>query len=218
VASGTGNAALGINAASNYTSSESNNITIGNAGTAGESGVIRIGATQTKTFVAGIFNVPISNGSPVLVDSFGQIGTMSSSLRFKEDVEDMGKASAALMQLRPVVFHYKPSYDDGSHILQYGLIAEEVAKVYPNLVQYDNEGQPLAVRYHLINAMLLNEVQKQHAQIEEQAAEIASLKANTETSRRQAAKQAAEIDEQRGRLEILEARLARLETGTTSRR
>jgi hypothetical protein len=73
----------------------------------------------------------------------------------------MGEASADLMKLRPVTFYYKPAYDDGSHLRQYGLIAEEVAKLYPDLVQYDRDGLPLAVRYHAVNAMLLNEVQKQ---------------------------------------------------------
>jgi hypothetical protein len=69
------------------------------------------------------------------------------------------------MQLRPVTFHYKPEYDDGSHLLEYGLIAEEVARVFPELVQADRSGKPLAVRSHLVNAMMLNEVQRQHRTI-----------------------------------------------------
>jgi hypothetical protein len=71
------------------------------------------------------------------------------------------------MQLRPVTFHYKAGYDDGSHLLQYGLIAEEVAEVAPSLVQYDAQGKPFTVRYHAVNAMLLNEAQKQHARLHE---------------------------------------------------
>jgi hypothetical protein len=79
------------------------------------------------------------------------------------------------MQLRPVNFFYKPEYDDGSHMLQYGLIAEEVAKVYPEMVAYDNDGQILTVKYQLLAPMLLNEVQKQNSQIQSQAAQIRSL-------------------------------------------
>jgi polyhydroxyalkanoate synthesis regulator phasin len=118
----------------------------------------------------------------VYIDSNGQLGTLTSSLRFKQDVEDMGAASEGLMQLRPVTFHYKPQYDDGSHLLEYGLVAEEVARVYPELVQSDRSGKPLAVRSHFINAMMLNEVQRQHRtiaaqqeRIDEQQAEIAEL-------------------------------------------
>src|ERR1039457_4443808 len=74
----------------------------------------------------------------------------------------MGDSSSKLFQLRPVTFFYKPEYDDGSHALQYGLIAEEVAKVYPEMAVYDKEGQPYAVRYQLLAPMLLNELQKQH--------------------------------------------------------
>ena len=98
-------------------------------------------------------------------------------MRFKEDVETMGEASHDLMKLRPVVFHYKAPYDDGSHLLQYGLIAEEVAKVYPDLVQYDGKGPPFTVRYQSINVMLLNEIQKQKAELDEQGARIRRLEA-----------------------------------------
>ena len=106
------------------------------------------------------------------MNSSGQLGTITSSLRFKDDVADMGEATDGLMKLRPVTFRYKAGVDDGSRLLQYGLVAEEVAKVYPNLVQYDDKGQPFTVRYHMINAMLLNEVQKQHGTIEEQKAQL----------------------------------------------
>jgi trimeric autotransporter adhesin len=108
----------------------------------------------------------------VFVNGNAQLGNSTSSRRFKDDIEDMGDASADLMELRPVIFHYKPAYDDRSHLLQYGLIAEEVAKVYPDLVQLDDQGRPQAVRYDLVNAMLLNEVQKQHRTIATQAAEL----------------------------------------------
>lgn len=130
----------------------------------------------------------------MFVDAAGKLGTVTSSARFKEDVEDMGGASDPLMRLRPVVFHYKAGYDDGSRLLQYGLIAEEVASVAPDLVQLDEKGQPFTVRYHAVNAMLLNELQKQHAKVEEQAAEIA--------------RQTARLEDQEARLRRLESLLA----------
>jgi len=113
----------------------------------------------------------------VYINPSGQLGTTTSSLRYKEEIQDMGDASSRLMELRPVTFYYKPQYSDGARTLQYGLIAEEVAKVSPDLVQYDpSTGEPQTVYYHLVNAMLLNEVQKQHHQILSQKDEILSQK------------------------------------------
>ncbi len=165
---GTGNTALGFQAGRNNISGN-NNIHIGNPAPGSESNTIRIGNTQTATFLAGVDGVTIASGTQVFIDSTGQLGTITSSLRFKEDVSDMGNASHDLMKLRPVTFHYKT---DGSHLLQYGLIAEEVAKVYPDLVQYDDQGKPFTVRYHLINVMLLNELQKEHGRTEELQAKL----------------------------------------------
>jgi hypothetical protein len=172
--SGSGNVALGYLAGSNIIGG-SNNIDIGNNPPGNESNTIRIGntAVQTATFLAGVNGATSASGTEVFVNSSGQLGTITSSLRFKEDLEDMGDASQGLMKLRPVTFRYKAAYDDGSRLLQYGLVAEEVAKVYPDLVQYDDKGQPFTVRYHMINAMLLNEVQKQHGTIEQQKAQLA---------------------------------------------
>lgn len=176
--SGTDNIGIGVLAGVNIAGG-SYNIDIGNRAPGNESNTIRIGdiTKQTATFIAGIDGVTISSGTQVLIDSNGQLGTLTSSLRFKEDVQSMGDASRDLMKLRPVVFHYKVPYDDGSHLLQYGLIAEEVAKVYPDLVQYDAKGQPFTVRYHEINVMLLNEIQKQKAQLDAQEARIQKLEA-----------------------------------------
>jgi hypothetical protein len=175
---GSGNIAVGSGAGAHITAGTFN-IDIGGSPASDESNVIRIGAvgTQTAAFIAGVNGVTSSGGTAVFVNSSGQLGTATSSLRFKEDVEDMGTASDALLQLRPVTFHYKPAYDDGSRLLQYGLIAEEVARVYPGLVQYDQEGRPLTVRYQFVPAMLLNEVQKQRARIEELEARLARLEA-----------------------------------------
>lgn len=193
-ATGSNNIGLGRLAGTNITSG-TNNIHIGNNAPGNESNTIRIGNTQTATYVAGVNGATASSGVQVFVDAAGKLGTVTSSKRFKEHVRDMGEASDALMLLRPVTFHYKAPYDDGSRLLQYGLIAEEVAKVAPDLVQYDLTGNPFTVRYHALNAMLLNELQKQHAKVEEQAAELA--------------RQKAQIEEQEARLQRLEALLSR---------
>src|SRR6202034_342260 len=107
--------------------------------------------TQTGgTYVAGIYGATASSGVEVLVNSSGQLGTVLSSGRFKEQITDMGDTSSKLLDLRPVNFFYKPDYDDGSHLLQYGLIAEEVAKIYPEMVAYGHDGQVLTVKYQLL--------------------------------------------------------------------
>lgn len=175
---GTNNIGIGVFAGANITNG-SYNIDIGNSAPGNESNTIRIGNStrHTAAFLAGVNGVTILSGSQVFVDASGQLGTITSSVRFKEEVATMGEASHDLMKLRPVTFRYKAPYDDGSHLLQYGLIAEEVAKVYPDLVQFDDKGQPLTVRYHLINVMLLNELQKQQTRLDEQAARIQRLEA-----------------------------------------
>ena len=106
--------------------------------------------------------VTASGGVTVFVNSNGQLGTLTSSRRFKNDIKDMGTISEKLMRLRPVTFRYKDTAESGPHHLQYGLIAEEVAKVYPDLVQYDKQGKPFTIYYHLLTPMLLNELQKEH--------------------------------------------------------
>ncbi len=118
-----------------------------------------------------------SGGEAVYVTATGQLGTMNSSRRFKEQITDMGDTSSKLFQLRPVNFFYKPEYDDGSHLLQYGLIAEEVAKVYPEMVADDKDGQILTVKYQLLTPMLLNEVQKQAAENRSLEERVAALEA-----------------------------------------
>jgi hypothetical protein len=182
---GNNNIAIGYLASFNVSNGNSNNIHIGNQGVANDgavtnSGVIRIGTsgTQTSFFVAGVSGVPTGLGSPVpvLIDANGQLGTMSSSQRFKEDIQDMGDSSSGLMRLRPVTFRYKQPYTDGSKPIDYGLIAEEVADVYPDLVAYSPSGEVQTVQYQKVNAMLLNEVQKQHQQILQQNGRIQELK------------------------------------------
>ncbi len=154
-------------------------------GAASDSGVIRIGASgsQTSFFAAGVSGTTtgLSGAVPVVIDSNGQLGTVSSSRRYKEDIQDMGEASSGLLRLRPVTFRYKQPYQDGSNPIDYGLIAEEVADVYPDLVAHSSDGQIETVQYQKLNAMLLNEVQKQHRQIQEQkeamTSEISALNA-----------------------------------------
>ncbi len=149
----------------------SNNIDIGNVGAAAESDKIRIGnqGTQTATFIAGIYNIPVTSGSPqaVVVNNLGQLGIVMSSARYKRDIHDMDEASSGLMKLRPVTFRYK---QDPQGERQYGLVAEEVAKVYPELVSYGPDGKPMTVRYLTLSAMLLNELQKQNSELRNQAA------------------------------------------------
>jgi polyhydroxyalkanoate synthesis regulator phasin len=138
---------------------------------------------QTSFFVAGVSGVATGLASPVavMIDASGQLGTMSSSRRFKEDIQDMGDASNALMRLRPVTFRYKQPYADGAKPIDYGLIAEEVADVYPDLVAYSPSGEVQTVQYQKVNAMLLNEVQKQHQQIQAQNEQIKELKNDSST-------------------------------------
>jgi Chaperone of endosialidase len=178
---GSSNIAVGYFAGSNPDVGNSNNIHIGSGGLSSDNGVIRIGANpaQGAFFAAGIRGVTtgIANAVTVMIDSNGQLGTINSSRRYKEDIQDMGDASSGLMKLRPVTYRYKQPYADGRKPIDYGLIAEEVEQVYPDLVAHLADGQVETVQYQKINAMLLNEVQKQHAALELQRAEIAALKA-----------------------------------------
>jgi len=179
---GSYNTAIGYYSAANVSGASSNNIHIGSYGASGDNATIRIGgntalgdpATQTSFFASGIRNITTgqNNAVPVVIDSNGQVGTMSSARRYKEDITDMGDATNGLMKLRPVTFRYKKPFDDGSKPIQYGLIAEEVAEVYPDLVARSADGQIEAVKYQLLDSMLLNELQKQNATIAAQKEQI----------------------------------------------
>jgi len=171
------NVALGRNAGLNQTTG-SDNIYIDNPGVAGESGQIKIGnSAHTETFIEGIFGNTTSGGIAVFINSSNELGTSTSSVRFKQDVRDLGQTSELLMRLRPVAFRYKEEVADGEDVPRYGLIAEEVAEVAPELVALDEEGRPYSVRYHVLPSLLLNEMQKQQRTMESQAAEIESLRA-----------------------------------------
>ena len=155
------------------------NIAIANEGVAGESNTMRIGnANLHRSFVAGIRDVTtdVADAVMVVIDSNGQLGTVSSSLRYKEDVNEMGEASGRLLDLKPVTFRYKEARGNGERPLEYGLIAEEVAQVFPDLVVFNSQGRPETVKYRLLSSLLLNELQKQHQQLNGQVAEIKELK------------------------------------------
>src|SRR5262249_37220416 len=171
---GSNNIALGANAGFNSTTG-SNNIEIGNPGVAADSGTIRIGTqgTQTRTFVGGIFGSMVT-GDAVVVSNTGKLGIVVSSARYKRDIRDMGNSSQALMKLRPVTFRYK---NDPSGQREYGLVAEEVDRVYPDLVSREADGKVVSVHYHELVPMLLNEIQRQAGQVQKQANEIRSLNA-----------------------------------------
>jgi hypothetical protein len=195
LASGSNNIGIGSSAGSNLTNG-SNNVYIANGGASSESNVIRLGAGQTSTFIAGIFGAPVNgSGLPIFVDSNGQLGTLPSSQRFKDEIAEMGDISAALMKLRPVTFYYKAD-QNAARTLQYGLIAEEVDAILPGLVIRGVDGHIESVRYQFLAPMLLNEYQRQQRTIdaqqrtidaqaehirvlERQCAEIAALKGQT---------------------------------------
>jgi uncharacterized coiled-coil protein SlyX len=163
---GSNNTALGI-VAGNNVSTANNVICIG-------SGVE--GANVSNTcFIGNIRGVTTGNADaiPVLIDSAGQLGTISSSRRFKKEIKPMDSASEAILSLKPVTFHYK---SDASGTPQFGLIAEEVAEINPDLVVRDDNGEIYTVRYDAVNAMLLNEFLKEHREVEEQQATITELK------------------------------------------
>ncbi len=147
-----------------------NNIMIGNPGVAAEGNHIRIGVqgTQTTTFIAGIHGNSTSGGIAVFADANGEIGTSASSRRFKRAIADLDGASARILDLRPVSFRYKEEPGKpGDPPLEYGLIAEEVVEVLPELIAYDAAGDPYSVRYHLLIPLLLNEVQRLEGRVRE---------------------------------------------------
>src|SRR5262245_30891250 len=133
---------------------------------------MRLGGIQTRTFIAGIASTPMSCCSTVMIDSSGQLGITLSSARYKQDIETMANRSEGLLKLRPVTFVYK---DDASAAPRYGLIAEEVATVYPELVTRTASGEVQTVKYHELIPMLLNELQREHQARQQESARVAAL-------------------------------------------
>src|SRR5204862_3360712 len=160
--------AVGATAGINLTIG-SNNIYVGNVGGGpGESARIRIGTqgTQTATYIAGISGAAVT-GNQVVINSNGKLGVTASSARFKEKIQPMDKASESILALQPVTFRYKHELDPEG-IPQFGLVAEDVERVAPDLVARDDQGKPYTVRYEAVNAMLLNEFLKEHRKVEQQ--------------------------------------------------
>lgn len=159
------NIAIGEAAGQNWTSSESSNIAIAHSGSTGETNVTRLGSSQTKCFIAGIRGVTtdVADAITVLISSTGQLGTVSSSARVKENIKDMDYASTPIMDLRPVTFNFISDERKKRH---YGLIAEEADRVMPDIVIRDEDGQPETVKYHELPALLLNELQKLSKRVE----------------------------------------------------
>jgi Chaperone of endosialidase len=174
---GVRNIAIGRLAGTAFVRGGNDNIVIGHRGEVRDANTIRLGTGQTRTFIAGIRgqNPEGSGEQTVVIDSNGQLGTISSSRRFKEDIADMGSASAGLLALRPVTFRYKQASADGSKPLHYGLIAEEVAEVYPDLVVRNEAGEIETVQYHKLTPMLVNEFQRQERAIDALGAQVDAL-------------------------------------------
>ena len=232
---GSYNLAIGFNSGLNLASGNFN-IYLANLGVTSESSTMRLGsANQIRTFISGIRGVRtgLANAVAVVIDSNGQLGTVNSSERFKKDIKDMNTASHGLLQLRPVTYRYKEEAENSQNPLEYGLIAEEVAKVYPDLVAYGADGKIETVQYHKLTPMLLNELKqlntafqtekaKTEAQaqtIQQQAKEIAYLKQKT-SDIEDLKRRLANLQAQAKGLDSLSARLSRIEaervTGKTA--
>jgi hypothetical protein len=186
---GSFNIAVGYQAGSGCTTGE-NNIYIGGSG-GNESDTMRLGGPQTATYIAGIFGATVA-GIPVLIDSGHKLGTSTSSQRFKESIKPMESASDALFSFKPVTFRYKKAIDP-TGTSQFGLVAEDVEKVRPDLVVRDKEGKPYSVRYDQVNAMLLNEFLKEHRKVQELERTVTAQKKGMEIITARLKEQAAQI-------------------------
>jgi uncharacterized coiled-coil protein SlyX len=200
--SGSGNTALGQGAGGGVTTA--GGVTCIGAGIGG-------GNLDNTTWIGNVFAVTTQSGTtaPVIVSNDGQLGTVVSSERFKKDIATMNNASDAILSLRPVTFHYKT---DTKGTGQFGLIAEEVAKVNPELVLLDKEGKPYTVRYDAVNAMLLNEFLKEHTAFVEEQRKVQEQGATIELLKSAGAKQEATIAKQQKQIEALAAGLQKVST------
>ena len=202
---GNSNTALGFNAGMDP-GIGSNNIYIGDAGFAGDNNVIAIGGVSatgtayTDCFIGGIFGNP-SPGSAVYIAADGHLSTTASSRRFKDEIKPMDKTSEAIFALKPVTFRYKKEIDP-TGMSRFGLVAEDVEKVNPDLIARDREGKVYTVRYDQVNAMLLNEFLKEHKKVEQQQASIAELKNEVQTVVAQLKEQAAQIQKVSAQVEM----------------
>jgi Chaperone of endosialidase len=165
---------------------------------------------SNSCYIGEIFGATSPGGTAVFINGVGKLGTLTSSRRFKDDIKPMDKASEALLSLKPVTFRYKKEIDPAG-TSQFGLVAEEVEKVNPDLVVRDNEGKTYSVRYEAVNAMLLNEFLKEHKKIEEQEATITELKCDFQmvSARQQKEIQtlSAQLKEQASQIQTVSAQL-----------
>jgi hypothetical protein len=182
--SGNNNVALGFGAGSGVTTA--NNVICIGTNVAGND-------VNDSCYIGNIFGDTSSGGTAVFVNSNGRLGTVVSSRRFKEDIKPMAQASEALLALKPVTFRYKKEIDP-TGMSQFGLVAEEVAKVNPDLVVRDKEGKPYSVRYEQVNAMLLNEFLKEHRTVQELRNEIAALTSTVKEQAAQIQKVSAQVE------------------------
>jgi uncharacterized coiled-coil protein SlyX len=163
-----------------------------------------------RCYIGNIRGVTVANGDGinVIVDSTGQLGTSNSSRRFKKDIKPMDQTSEAILALKPVTFHYKDlDTKKAENTPQFGLIAEDVAEVNPDLVVLDAEGKPLTVRYEAVNAMLLNEFLKEHKKVEAQQATIAELKSTVAQQQKGIEVLTAQLKEQGAQIQKVSAQL-----------
>jgi hypothetical protein len=199
---GNHNIALGYAAGNNLNTGD-NNIDIGSAGVAGESNTIRIGSPQTRTFIKGISGVAVA-GATVVVNAAGQLGVAASSAHFKHEIRPMDKESEAILALKPVSFCYDQDIDEQG-LAQFGLVAEEVEKVNPDLVVRDTEGKPYSVRYDQVNAMLLNEFLKEHKAFVEEQHKVETLEGTVANLMATVKGQASQIQKVSAQLELSKA-------------
>jgi len=175
------NTALGTAALFSYTTGGANTamgyeaLASNQAGDWNTEGIFGVAGESNACYIKSIFGQTSTGGVPVFINSDNKLGTVTSSKRFKDDIKPMGRASEVLLALKPVTFRYKKAIDPSS-TSQFGLVAEEVEKVNPDLVVRDKEEKPYSVRYDQVNAMLLNEFLKEHATVQELKKEIAALK------------------------------------------
>jgi Chaperone of endosialidase len=171
---GNKNIAIGFRAGSALTHGH-NNIYLGSqGGDSSEFQTMRLGKAQTRTFIVGINTATVSDAAVMIDTATGQLGIATSSARYKQDIAPMGTRSEKMLDLRPVTFAYK---DDSKGTTHYGLIAEEVAAVYPELVTRSATGEVQTVKYQELIPMLLNELQRQHQALQSQQKELAELRA-----------------------------------------
>ncbi len=202
---GSGNTFIGRQAGNTEGPNVSNVICLGESGdtNGGEQ-------TDNRCYIGQIFGITTGNaGSPVLIDFDGQLGTISSSRRFKKDIKPMNQASEAILKLKPVTFHYKEHRDGkkAQETPEFGLIAEDVAEVNPDLVVNDKNGDIYSVRYEVVNVMLLNEFLKEHKKVEEQQASIADLKSTVALQQKGMEVLTAQLKEQAAQIQKVSAQI-----------